>query len=78
MVTFCSACGSLMDNDVCTNKKCSLHKSAAAGSHKPTTKKAAKDKAVKVGKVKSDYDKARRSSKCITYSIDDLEKEEDQ
>lgn len=77
MIKFCSVCGSMMDNDLCTNKKCALHKSAAGSEPKPAVKKAAKIKALNAAKVKSDYEKARRNSKCITYRIDELEKEKE-
>ena len=77
MIKFCSACGSIMDNEVCTNKKCSLHKTAVASGAKPSAKKAAKSGTVKTIKVKDDYEKARKNSKCITYSIEELEKLKD-
>lgn len=67
----------MMDNDLCTNKKCSLHKTAVSSGAKPSAKKAAKSGTVKTVKVKSDYEKARRNSKCITYSIEELEKQKD-
>ncbi len=73
MIQFCSVCGSMMDNDHCTNKKCSLHKSNIAVSKKPEIRKETKSGTVKTVKVKSAYEKARRNSKCITYSIEELE-----
>lgn len=75
MVKFCS-CGSLMTDDLCTNKNCSFHKSSTPKTKKPKEIKETKETSVKSGgKAKSDYEKARRSSRCITYSIDDLKKD---
>lgn len=74
MIRFCPECGSMMDNDLCTNKKCALHKSKSGSESKPAVKKTVKGGTIKVAKVKSDYDMARRNSKCITYSIEELEK----
>lgn len=77
MIKFCSVCGSMMNNDLCSNKKCTLHKTAAGSEPKPAAKKASNNSTVKAAKAKSDYDKARRNSKCITYRIEDLEKEKE-
>ena len=77
MVNFCS-CGSLMIDDLCTNKNCSFHKPATTKTSKPKEPKTAKETPVKLGgKAKTAYEKARRSSRCITYSIDELKKNED-
>lgn len=74
MIQFCPVCGSMMNNDHCTNKKCSLYKSNIGVSKKPEIKKDASSGTVRTVKAKSSYDKARRNSKCITYSIEELEK----
>lgn len=77
MLKFCS-CGSLMTDDICTNKNCSMHKSLPRKSGNPGVGKAADKVAEKpVMKAKSTYDKARRSSRCITYSIKELENKTD-
>lgn len=77
MIKFCSVCGSMMDNDLCTNKKCARHKAAAGSEPKAAVKKTTKGGTIKAAKVKSDYEKARRNSKCITYSLEELEKQKE-
>jgi len=61
MSEFCS-CGSLIIEDRCTNKNCSARKSTAAS--------------MMPGKAKSKTNKAagrKKSSRCITYNLYDLE-----
>jgi hypothetical protein len=67
MVEFCT-CGSLIINDSCTNKNC-----ANKPASKPTTKRAAKAVGVNVVKKVAAPLKTRKSSKCITYNLNDLD-----
>ncbi len=77
MVKICSVCGSIMDNDLCTNRKCVLHKPPAGSETKLAVKKTVTGSPIKAAKPKSNYDKARRNSKCITYRIEELEKRQE-
>lgn len=77
MLNFCPKCGSLMADEVCTNKKCITNKTVTPSLTRTRQKNAIKGKVVKPArKVLSDHEKARRNSKVITYSISELEKRE--
>ncbi len=77
MLKFCS-CGYLMTGDICTNKNCSMHKALPRKAGNPGAGKAADKMAAKPSmKAKPPYDRARRSSRCITYSIKELENKPD-
>lgn len=67
MVEFCT-CGSLIINDSCTNKNCSNRPAS-----KPATKKSTKAVGVNVVKKAVTPLKKRKSSKCITYNLNDLD-----
>jgi hypothetical protein len=71
LAEFCK-CGSIILSDKCSNKNCAF-KTDKGLTGTDSTKKtsAAKTKADKKTKTST-----RRSSKCITYSIDDLEERE--
>lgn len=67
MAEFCK-CGSLIINDKCSNKNCAFKVDKVPGGAAKKTA-AAKSSAEKKSKTATG---ARRSSKCITYSIDEL------
>ncbi|MCX7746198.1 MAG: hypothetical protein N2645_04805 [Clostridia bacterium] len=68
MAQFCT-CGSLVINDQCTNKNCSLRTAT-----KTTTKS---QSASKQPKKEPKTTKTRRASKVVTYNLYDVEKKEE-
>lgn len=77
MAEFCG-CGSLVIDNRCSNKNCSLKAAGNPASKKKTSagakaavKKSETTKTTAVRKTVS-----RRASKCITYNLKDLEKKE--
>ncbi len=70
MASFCE-CGSLIINEKCTNSKCTHRKKATR------TVKKGRPKEKSVTKGKENKKNHRRSSRCITYSIEELENKED-
>jgi len=75
MSEFCK-CGSIMINGSCTNKSCSNKSVNAAPPRKKTssTRSITKTPVVKAERKST---KIPRASKCITYKLSDLPKEED-
>ncbi len=74
LAEFCT-CGSLKINSQCTNKNCSLGeviKSPTAKGSRAKTTRAKKSDEQKASKDSS----ARKASKCVTYSLSDLEEKE--
>ena len=71
MAEFCT-CGSIVLNSHCTNKNCSNKASA-----KSSTTKASKKAAGTVTKEAKPV-KTKRASKCITYNLYDINKEEEE
>ena len=70
MTQFCT-CGSIIINEQCTNKNCSTRSKSKQASPK---KAAAKSSSSVKKEPKSP--RTRRSSKCVTYNLYDVEKEE--
>ncbi len=81
MADFCE-CGSLVIDNRCSNKNCSLRAAGNPASEKKTSSRA-KTAVKKAGMVKAETAKAaakttssRRASKCITYNLNDLKEKE--
>lgn len=72
MAEFCS-CGSIIINDHCTNKNCGIKSKTKSAPLKSVASKASGTSAKK--EVKSST-RTRRASKCITYNLNDIKKEE--
>ncbi|MEG6612549.1 hypothetical protein V6C42_06775 [Pseudoclostridium thermosuccinogenes] len=68
MAEFC-ICGSLIIGGSCTNKNCK-NKAANSTTSKPARKTNKAEKVTKTARSSS----SRRSSKCITYNLYDLDK----
>ncbi len=68
MLEYCSKCGSLIINGICTRKNCSSNKQNLASPSKVRTSKAKSP----VAKPATKSTKVPRASKCITYKISDL------
>lgn len=71
LAEFCT-CGSIVLNGHCTNKNCS-NKSSAKASTTKASKKAAGTVTKEAKPVKT-----KRASKCITYNLYDINKEEEE
>lgn len=72
MADFCT-CGSIIINGHCTNKGCINKAQSKSTTSKATARKASKEsleaKALKPVRT-------RKSSKCITYNLNDIKEEE--
>lgn len=72
MAEFCS-CGSIIVNGHCTNKNCSIKLKAKPQASKSMAGKISGNPVKKEVRSK----RIRRASKCITYNLNDIKKEED-
>ena len=71
LADFCT-CGSIIINGHCTNKSCinkAQGKTATAKAARKTSKESTEAKALKPVRT-------RKSSKCITYNLNDIKEEE--
>ena len=73
LAEFCS-CGSIMISGRCTNKNCDMRHEQKPGT---PVKASASRKATATSKTDAKPAKTRRASKCITYNIKDLQKDEE-
>ncbi|MDP4180543.1 MAG: hypothetical protein Q8942_05560 [Bacillota bacterium] len=73
MSEFCK-CGSLILSGQCTNKNCSFKtvSKPTTPKHSSRSKAASSDSSAKEPKAP----RVRRASKCITYNLNDIKKEE--
>jgi hypothetical protein len=67
---FCT-CGSIMINEQCTNKNCSLKPAAKSATGKSAGRGAGRGTSTASKEPKKAN--PRKSSKCITYNIDELD-----
>lgn len=72
LADFCT-CGSIIINGHCTNKGCINKAQGKSATSKATVRKASKESSEK--KVLNPV-RTRRSSKCITYNLNDIKEEE--
>jgi hypothetical protein len=70
LAEFCT-CGSLMISGHCTNKNCSNRSESKKASAKPASRKKNISTSTEPKKVRT-----RKSSKCVTYNLNDVQEEE--